>query len=159
MKNPNLMHVCDILSYVQSTHVTQFMILIEDIHHSLREAKSNIEYLQVITQPCADLMEKQSPAEIPRNLVEILNLFRFIWEQSPFYNSRRKITALCRALSNQIILQCKKFTNLDVVFKEKHSRAAIIMFQTCIDCCVEYTRIYTAVSASHEYLYYHTDAY
>ncbi|XP_031338901.1 dynein heavy chain 2, axonemal-like isoform X2 [Photinus pyralis] len=149
MKNPNLMHVCDILSYVQSTHVTQFMILIEDIHHSLREAKSNIEYLQVITQPCADLMEKQSPAEIPRNLVEILNLFRFIWEQSPFYNSRRKITALCRALSNQIILQCKKFTNLDVVFKEKHSRAAIIMFQTCIDCCVEYTRIYTAVSETH----------
>ncbi|KAK4876213.1 hypothetical protein RN001_012635 [Aquatica leii] len=127
LTNPNLKHVCDILISVQSTHIKQFLLLIEDIQRNILEAKSNIEYLQIIKDPCLEVLELESPSEIPSKLVNILNL----------------------ALSNQIITQCQNFINLDVVFKEKHSKAATNMFQTCIDCCNDYIKTYVAVSHTH----------
>ncbi|KAB0795300.1 hypothetical protein PPYR_12139 [Photinus pyralis] len=149
MGNLKLKHVCDILAFVQSTHVNQFLYVFEDLHSNVQEAKSNIEYLQTIIEPCAELFQLQSPHEIPEKLVDILNLFRFIWMRSPYYNTRQRITTLCRGLSNQIIIQCINFIKLDVVFKSKHSRAAIKMFQTCIDCCMDYIKMYAVVSETH----------
>lgn len=149
LTNPNLKYICDILTAVQSTHVRQFLMLAEEIHRNMMEAKSNIEFLQIIKQPCTDLLGLKSPADIPKHLPHILNLFRFIWMKSPFFNTIERITSLCRALSNQIIIQCKEFINLDVVFKDKHSIAAMKMFQTCIDCCTDYIKTYVAVSQAH----------
>ncbi|KAF5308522.1 hypothetical protein FQR65_LT06187 [Abscondita terminalis] len=147
--NPNLKHVCDILISVQSTHVKQFLLLVEEIQRNMLEAKSNIEYLQIIKIPCTELMVLDTPSDIPSKLVRILNLIRFIWMESPYYNSKQRITALCRALSNQIILQCKNYIDLDIMFKDKRSKASINMFQKCIDCCTEYIKIYVAVSSTH----------
>lgn len=115
----------------------------------MKEAKSNIEYLQIFEKPCAELNNAQSPTEIPEQIPHILHLFRFIWMNSPFYNAPEKIILLCRALSNQIILLCTDYIDLRVVFQRKHSRAAIAMFQTCIDCLTKYIKAYVLVADSH----------
>ncbi|KAF5292010.1 hypothetical protein FQA39_LY14127 [Lamprigera yunnana] len=149
LTNPHLTHICSILTSVQSTHVKHFLILAEELQLNILEAKSNIEFLQILKEPCQEMMELESPADIPSKLANILNLIRFIWMKSPYYNSSTKITGLCRSLSNQIITQCQQYIDLDVVFKLKHSRAAIKMFQTCIDCCIDYIKTYVAVSSTH----------
>lgn len=134
---------------VQSLHVRQFLTLIEEIERNLKEAKSNIEYLQVFEKLCADLSQAETPADIPEKIPAILNAFRFIWLHSPFYNTNEKITSLCRLLSNQIILQCTDFIHLHVIFKDKQSRKGIQMFQTCIDCLMKYIKTYVLISEAH----------
>lgn len=122
------------------------MLLMEEIERNLKEAKSNIEYLQIFEKPCAELNELASPNEIPEKIPHILHLFRFIWMNSPFYNTNEKIILLCRALSNQIIVLCSDYIDLQVVFEEKRARAAIAMFQTCIDCLTNYIKAYILVT-------------
>lgn len=143
--NVYLAKICQILSAVQSIYVRQFNTLVEEIHTSMTEAKSNIEYLQIIKAPCEE-MKLLTPKEIPTMLMRILNLFRYIWLNSPYYNTDDKITLLCRGLSNQIILQCTEYLNMDLIFKSKRTRESIEMFQTCIDCCNRYIQIYILVS-------------
>lgn len=121
------------------------MTLAEEINKNLIEVKSNIEYLQILKDPCNELRQIASPENIPPKLSSILNMIRFIWQNSPYYNTEEKITTICRALTNQIIIQCSEYVELDVVFKAKESRKAIKMFQTCIDCCIKYIQIYTLV--------------
>lgn len=144
--NKKLKHTCDILSAVQSIYVKQFLALADEINRNLVEAKSNIEYLQVLKEPCEELATVKSPEIIPTHLSEIMHLIRFIWLNSPYYNTVERITNLCRSLTNQIIIQCTKYLDLNVVFKDKHSKKAIKMFQICIDCCVRYIQIYVLVS-------------
>lgn len=145
LHNADLKHICDILVIVQSLHVRQFLTLIEEVERNLKEAKSNIEYLQVYEKLCDDLSRVETPADIPEKIPAILHAYRFIWLHSPFYGTNEKITSLCRLLSNQIILQCTDFINLSVIFKEKHSRTGISMFQTCIDCLIKYIKTYVLV--------------
>ncbi|KAI4471763.1 dynein heavy chain [Holotrichia oblita] len=149
LTNKNLRHICDILASVQSIYVKQFMTLAEEINKNLIEVKSNIEYLQILKEPCTELRQIHSPEDIPPKLSRILNMIRYIWEHSPYYNTEEKITTICRALTNQIIIQCSEYIDLDIVFKDKHSTKAIKMFQVCIDCCIKYIQIYTLVSEAH----------
>lgn len=111
----------------------------------MNEAKSNIEYLQIIKEPCEKL-NTLTPTEIPSEVMHILNLFRFIWINSSHYNTENKITTLCRGLSNQILALCTEYINLDLIFREKKTRASIEMLQNCIDCCNRYIQIYTLVN-------------
>ncbi|XP_071050357.1 dynein axonemal heavy chain 2 isoform X2 [Onthophagus taurus] len=149
LTNKDLKHTCDILAAVQSIYAKQFISLSEEINQNLIEAKSNIEYLQVLKKPCNDLRKLESPELIPPKLQIILHLIRFIWIESPYYNTVEKITTICRALTNQIILQCTTYLDLSIVFKERRTRQAIDMFQTCIETCIKYIQIYTLVSECH----------
>lgn len=143
-ENIYLEHICKILSAVQSIYVRQFNNLVEEIKSNMNEAKSNIEFLQIIKAPCEN-MQTLTPKVLPDVIMHILNLFRYIWINSPFYNTENKITTLCRGLSNQILVQCTEFINLDLIFKEKKTRESIQMLQTCIDCCNRYIQIYVLV--------------
>lgn len=145
IKNPCLIHIRNILQNVQSTYVNAFQDLCGQIEASLIEAKSNIEYLQILIEPCEKIKKAEAPSKIPALLPEILTKFRVIWLNSPYYNTKFRITALCRALSNQIILYCKEFIDLDLVFEGK-TRTAIKHFQDCIDTLHEYKREYVTVS-------------
>ncbi|XP_044753245.1 dynein axonemal heavy chain 2 [Coccinella septempunctata] len=149
LENKGLKQVCDILVAVQSTYVRQFLVLVDEIKYNVEEAKSNIEYLQVLREPCMILNDADDPSRIPENIPNILQLVRFIWLNSPFYNTPEKITLLCRAISNQIIIQCTDYINLDVVFEERATRKAIDMFNTCIDCLTQYIKLYVLISESH----------
>lgn len=127
-----------------SSYITQFLSYVQEIEQNMAEAKSNIEFLQVLNKPCEDLNTVESPAEIPEKLPLILNLVRVIWTNSPYYNSKAKITTLCKELSNQIILLCTKYIKIDEILDGK-TRMGIKMFETCIECCVKYKHIYFGV--------------
>lgn len=149
LQNKDLEHICDILVIVQSLHVRQFLTLIEDIEKSMQEAISNINYLQVYEKPCNELAEIKCPSDIPPKIPHILNLFRFIWMNSPYYNTNERIISLCRALSNQIILSCTDYIDLSIVFREKQTRKAIQIFNVCIDCLTQYIKTYVLISTTH----------
>lgn len=51
-----------------------------------------------------------------------------------------------RSLSNQIIRQCTQFIDMDIIFLQKHTKNAIKMFETCIQCLTDYIRTYVLVS-------------
>lgn len=136
--------ICKTLSAVQSIYIRQFNNLVEEIKSNMSEAKSNIEYLQIIKEPCEKL-NTLTPKQIPGKVMHILNLFRYIWVNSPYYNTESKITTLCRGLSNQILMRCTAYIELDLIFKEKKTRKAIEMLQCCIDCCNRYIQVYVLV--------------
>lgn len=52
LENEAIKHLCKILSAVQSSYVKQFRALGEEIIDNIDEAKSNIEYLNVLVEPC-----------------------------------------------------------------------------------------------------------
>ncbi|RZC39323.1 DHC N1 domain containing protein, partial [Asbolus verrucosus] len=120
LTNKSLKHICDILIAVQSTYVHQFLVLADEIERNVKESMSNIEYLAVLKKPCSELSQIENPNEVHEKLAEILHLIRFIWLNSPYYNTTEKITGLCRSLSNQVILQCTDYINLDI--SESHSQ-------------------------------------
>lgn len=138
-------HICDILVMVQSTYVRQFMILLEEIKSNIQEAKSNIDFLRVLEKPIAELKEQTHPKDIPSNLVKILQLIRYIWLKSPYYNTHERISLLCKALSNQIIAQCTHYLNLDIIFDEKKTRLGIKMLEEVIECMSQYIKAYVLV--------------
>ncbi|KAJ8721222.1 hypothetical protein PYW07_001997 [Mythimna separata] len=148
LKNPAVKHITKILVTTHSTFIHQFQSLCEEIVQKVGEATSNIEYLQVIKQPCAVLECVVDPDEISKHIPNIINLFRFIWMESPTYNSEIRITNLFKALSNQIIILCRNYIKLEELF-DGHTVKAIGEFSKCIDCCKKYREIYDLMVEAH----------
>ncbi|XP_046962283.1 dynein axonemal heavy chain 2 [Vanessa cardui] len=148
LKNPAVKHITKILVTTHSTFIHQFQVLCEEIMQKILEATSNIEYLQVIKQPCAILECVVDPDDICKHIPNIINLFRFIWMESPYYNSETRITNLFKALSNQIIILCKNYIKLDELFSGK-TKKALGEFTKCIDCCKQYREIYDLMAEAH----------
>ncbi|KAH9639974.1 hypothetical protein HF086_008069, partial [Spodoptera exigua] len=148
LKNPAVKHITKILVTTHSTFIHQFQTLCEEIVRKVREATSNIEFLQIIKQPCAVLECVVDPDEIAKHIPNIINLFRFIWMESPTYNSETRITNLFKALSNQIIILCRNYIKLDDLFDGKTIKA-LGEFSKCIDCCKKYREIYDVMAEAH----------
>ncbi|KAG5894356.1 hypothetical protein JTB14_031917 [Gonioctena quinquepunctata] len=149
LENEAIKHICNILTAIQSTYVRQFRVLADEIIRNVEESKSNIEFLNVLVAPSEELAATKSPDDFGKTIPKIFQLIRYIWMNSPYYNTNEKITQLCRALSNQVILQCKSYINLDEVFVKKNTQKSNKMFQTCIDCITDYIRAYVLISNSH----------
>lgn len=148
LKNPAVRHITKILVTTHSTFIHQFQSLCDEIVQKVSEATSNIEFLQVIKQPCAILECVVDPDEIAKHIPQIINLFRFIWMESPYYNSEARITNLFKALSNQIIILCRTYIKLDELF-EGETKKALGEFSKCIDCCKKYREIYDVMAEAH----------
>ncbi|KAI5642765.1 dynein-1-beta heavy chain, flagellar inner arm I1 complex [Phthorimaea operculella] len=148
LKYPSVKHITRILVTTHSTFIHQFQSLCEEVVQKIKEAKSNIEYLQVINQPCAVLECVIDPDEIANHIPHILCLFRFIWKESPYYNSEARITNLFKALSNQIIILCRTYIKLDDLF-DGNTKQAMGEFSKCIDCCKKYREIYDVMAEAH----------
>ncbi|XP_068632350.1 dynein axonemal heavy chain 2 [Battus philenor] len=148
LQNPAVKHITKILVTTHSTFIHQFQALCDEIVQKIKEATSNIEFLQVIKQPCAVLECVVDPDKISEHVPQIINLFRFIWMESPYYNSEARITNLFKALSNQIIILCKNYIQLDDLF-EGHTKKALGEFSKCIDCCKKYREIYEVMAEAH----------
>ncbi|XP_037870398.1 dynein axonemal heavy chain 2 isoform X3 [Bombyx mori] len=148
LKNPAVRHITKTLVTTHSTFIHQFQTLCQEVIQKINEATSNIEYLQVIKQPCAILECVIDPDEIAKHVPQIINLFRFIWMESPYYNSEARITNLFKALSNQIIILCRNYVNLDELF-EGETKKALGEFTKCIECCKKYREIYDTMAEAH----------
>lgn len=148
VKHPAVKHITKILVTTHSTFIIQFQTLCDEIIQKIGEAKSNIEFLQVIKQPCAVLECVVDPDEIAKHIPQIMSLFRFIWMESPFYNSETRITNLFKSLSNQIIILCRNYINLEALFNGA-TKKALGEFTKCIECCKKYREIYDIMAEAH----------
>ncbi|XP_045494772.1 dynein axonemal heavy chain 2 [Colias croceus] len=148
LRNPAVKHITKILVTTHSTFIHQFQALCDEINQKIKEATSNIEFLQVIKQPCAILECVEDPDEICNHIPQIINLFRVIWMESPYYNSETRITNLFKALSNQIIILCRNYIKLEDLF-DGQTKKALGEFSKCIDCCKRYREIYDLMAEAH----------
>lgn len=137
--------IISILMLTQSTYVQQFLTLREDIELEIVKAKSNIEYLSLLKEPCRELRQCTTPDGLTPILPKIIHLCRTIWLNSPYYNTTDKMTNLFTTLSNEIIIICRNLIDLRQVFKGK-TRASIQMFYDCIRVCEEYKKLYVKVN-------------
>ncbi|XP_015190542.1 PREDICTED: dynein-1-beta heavy chain, flagellar inner arm I1 complex-like [Polistes dominula] len=140
--------IVNILLETQSTYVRQFLMLREEIQQKMLEARSNIEYLTLLREPCEELKQCTTPGGLVPILPKIIHLCRTIWLHSPFYNTTEKMANLFSALSNQIIIICENFIDLQQVFEGK-TRASIEMFSDCIRACEDYKKHYLQISDAH----------
>jgi dynein heavy chain len=58
------------------------------LQEGMQEAKSNIEFLKIVREPCVELDESTSPADIPKIIPKLLQTVRIIWVNSPYFNTR-----------------------------------------------------------------------
>ncbi|CAM5129627.1 unnamed protein product, partial [Natator depressus] len=59
------------------------------------QAQSNLRFLSILKEPFQELSTLQ-PKDIPDKLPHLISLVRIIWVNSPYYNTRERITALFR---------------------------------------------------------------
>ncbi|KAL9923028.1 dynein heavy chain 2, axonemal kl-2 [Glossina fuscipes fuscipes] len=140
--------IITILRASQSVYIKQIDELISECRQEMEEAKSNIKYLYLLIEPCAQIDKAESPSSVPALLPRIINFIVYIWLKSPFYNRKDLITNLFRNLSNQIIRFCVKQTNVEKIL-EGNSRFGIKMCNMSIDCCLSYKAIYERMAKEH----------
>jgi len=137
--------IIDILLAAQSTYVRQFQMLKEEIEHGIAEAKSNIEFLSILKDTCAELKTCATPASVAQYLPKMIHLLRTIWLNSPYYNTRERISNLFNAFSNQVVVMCKDFIDLTELFAGK-TRKSMKVLDECIKLCENYKTLYYKVS-------------
>lgn len=57
------------------------------MQQALLEAKTNVEYLQILEEPCKEFELAESPAKAVELVPNILFLVRVIYRRSPYYNT------------------------------------------------------------------------
>lgn len=62
------------------------------------QAQSNLRFLSILKEPFQELATLR-PKDIPDKLPHLISLVRIIWVNSPYYNTRERITALFRKVS------------------------------------------------------------
>jgi len=147
MHKDTVVLIIDILSGAQSTYVRQLLILKDEIETGIVEAKSNIEFLSILKDTYAELIECTDTTSIAKCLPKMMHLFRTIWLNAPYYNTHGRITILFSALSNQIVVMCKDFIDLNDIFAGK-TRKSMKILNNCIKLCEDYRSLYDSVSYS-----------
>uniref|UniRef100_A0A8C2YNS3 Dynein axonemal heavy chain 2 n=2 Tax=Chinchilla lanigera TaxID=34839 RepID=A0A8C2YNS3_CHILA len=74
------------------------------------------------------------PKDISSKLPKLISLIRIIWVNSPYYNTRERLTSLFRKMSNEIIRLCCHAISLDRIF-EGYVSSSKEDLQGCISCC------------------------
>ncbi|XP_076651590.1 dynein heavy chain 2, axonemal kl-2 [Halictus rubicundus] len=148
LQSPLVKKITEYLSVSLSTYVRQFLALKDEIEDGVNEAKSNIEYLRVLMTEAAEFNKCTEPSETGQHLMKLMHLFRAIWLNSPYYNSQERIENLFKALSNQIIILCRDYVNLNEVFEGK-TRKSMKKFVECVDACENYKSLYVEVASAH----------
>lgn len=148
LQHEDVQQIIHVLRNSHSVYIKQVDELIEECHNEMEEAKSNIKYLFLLNEPCSHIDQAESPAAVPALIPKIVNIIRYIWLNSEFYQRRDLITGLFRNLSNQIIKFSLDQVNVDKVL-QGNPRFGIRMANMAIDCCLSYRAIYDLMSKEH----------
>ncbi|XP_036148975.1 dynein-1-beta heavy chain, flagellar inner arm I1 complex isoform X2 [Monomorium pharaonis] len=142
LSNMEVQSILHVLANIRSPSVDSFQFLTLKLHEGLKQAASNIMYLNILSDACNNL---KCPDEMEEPMMKILFLILFIWTESPFYNISNNIEVLCEAISTQIVQQCKNYINLQVIL-EGDAESGINILWKCISCCQTYKTIYNKVT-------------
>ncbi|KOX73845.1 Dynein-1-beta heavy chain, flagellar inner arm I1 complex [Melipona quadrifasciata] len=137
-RNIEVQMIINILKNSHSPSASKLQELFVYIDIGLKEAQSNLMYLNILLHFCKNLNILE---DVENSLTEALFLILFIWTESPFYSTKSNMEILCQALSSQIIEQCKKHIKLDIILGNS-PEMGIQMLKKCIFCCNIYKTIY-----------------
>ncbi len=140
LDQPKLTEIVNVLQQANSTYLVNFRNLSSLIHKGSLEAKSNLKFLSPLRAPCTKLAAAE-PGDIPELLPGILDLVRMISTLSPFYAEEEKITNLLLKISYQIIAQCRKNVDLELLFGGD-VLASMDALKQNIACCGEWRKAY-----------------
>ncbi|KAJ7313214.1 hypothetical protein JRQ81_004493, partial [Phrynocephalus forsythii] len=114
------------------------------------QAQSNLRFLSILKEPFQELATLR-PKDIPEKLPHLISLVRIVWVNSPYYNSRERITALFRKMSNKIIQMCCKDISLDRLF-EGYVLSSRQTLHSCISCMSSWKDCYQHAAYMHNKL-------
>lgn len=137
----DFLRIVNILRKNQSVFVKpleEFIVLIEK---EIEQTINNIGYLKLLIEPCKEISDAQSPADIPMKLAKVIHIIRYIWLNSKYYNSSDDIIKLYRFVGNQIIKFCCEKINVSGIFNGD-ALNQIKLANLSIDCCLYYRAIY-----------------
>lgn len=126
-------HIESILFLAKSSYLPPFRKLAQQIQDGSRQAQSNLTFLSILREPYQELAFMK-PKDISEKLPKLISLIRIIWVNSPHYNTRERLTALFRKMSNEIIRLCCHSISLDRIF-EGYVSSSKKDLQGCIACC------------------------
>ncbi|XP_069776188.1 dynein axonemal heavy chain 2 isoform X2 [Narcine bancroftii] len=147
LDKPGVKHIQSILELSKSSYIGPFLKLAKLIQDGRGQARSNLSFLALLNVPCQELTTLEVK-DIPPKLPHILNLVRVIWINSKFYNTRDRITALFRKLSNEIIHLCSKKISLDKIF-EGYTKSSKATLHDCMECCRAWKRHFMHAASVH----------
>ncbi|KAF6211132.1 hypothetical protein GE061_014246, partial [Apolygus lucorum] len=111
-------------------------------------ANSNRSYLHLLLEPCKLLEEASELDAIPDVIPKILFVYKYIWANSPHYNSDELLIKQLMALSNQVVTKCKDTVNLRIVLDGK-PRTGIKMFRKIVNCLDNFQTLYNRAITLH----------
>ncbi|XP_063098620.1 dynein axonemal heavy chain 2 isoform X5 [Cavia porcellus] len=126
-------HIETILRLSKSSYLMPFMKLAQQIQDGSAQAQSNLTFLSILKEPYQELAHMH-PKDIANKLPRLISLIRIIWVNSPYYNTRERLTSLFRKMSNEIIRLCCHAISLDRIF-EGYVSSSKVDLQGCITCC------------------------
>ncbi|XP_014474609.1 PREDICTED: dynein heavy chain 2, axonemal [Dinoponera quadriceps] len=132
-----------LLENVRSPSVDSFHHLTVQLHEGLEQAASNVTYLKVLSDACNDL---KCPDEVEEPVTKVMLLILFIWTESSFYNTSNNIEVLCRAVSAQVVQQCKEYVDLQALLEGAAENGTSVL-RKCISCCRTYRTVYDKVTS------------
>ncbi|XP_053218034.1 dynein axonemal heavy chain 2 isoform X2 [Podarcis raffonei] len=143
-------HIETILAFSKSSYVTPFQRLAKQIQDGSEQAQSNLRFLSILKEPFQELSTLR-PQNIPEKLPHLISLVRIVWVNSPYYNTRERITALFRKMSNKIIQMCCKDISLDRLF-EGYINSTRQTLHGCISCMSSWKDSYQHAAHMHNKL-------
>ncbi|XP_037072257.1 dynein heavy chain 2, axonemal-like [Pollicipes pollicipes] len=130
----------DVLEHAKSSYIGRFNRLAHEIQDGSQQAESNKHYLSLLQEPCEEL-SKSSPDEMAGQLEHVLTLIRVVWNNSPYYNTRERVTGILRRVSTEVINVCQNVISIDDIFNGR-CRSSIRTLEQCIDCSMAWKNIY-----------------
>uniref|UniRef100_H2ZI79 Dynein axonemal heavy chain 2 n=1 Tax=Ciona savignyi TaxID=51511 RepID=H2ZI79_CIOSA len=140
LDKPGVKKIQRILEKAKSSYVGPFRKLAKLIQDGSAQAQSNLRFLSLFKAPCEKLATA-TPKDIPKLLPDIVKIIRVIWVNSDHYNTRERLTALFRKLSNEVIRICCREISLDRIF-DGYVNSSSIVLTNCVDCCLAWKEIY-----------------
>lgn len=148
MEHTDFLKIVNILKHSKSIYPKQIHDIFDELIVELAIANDNIDFLQVIVEPCHQINVADTPLDIPPKLKRIMHIFRVVWLKSKYFNTKELITNLFKYLSNQIIIYCRNKIDVKKVLNS-HPRLGIKVANMSIDCCMAYKMIYEHVAQYH----------
>ncbi|XP_016658684.2 dynein gamma chain, flagellar outer arm-like [Acyrthosiphon pisum] len=146
--------ILTILKQHQSILVHSFNNALDEIKAAKVEAKSNLNYLQILWDPVMSLYNVQSPNDVLTRLPDIFVKFIFIFEESEYYNKWSDISRLYEYLGNQIVFICRKTIKMSELFSG-NTESVLNKLRVSMNCCENYISIYTKVITAIDFLYFY----
>ncbi|XP_077117756.1 dynein axonemal heavy chain 2 [Ranitomeya variabilis] len=150
LDKPGVKRIELILQLAKSSYIGPFQKLSKQIQEGSVQAQSNLSFLTLLKQPFQEMVSLKIK-EIPNKLPHLLALVRIIWVNSPYYNTRERLTSLFRKISNEIIRLCSREISLDRIFDGFITSSRKVL-QDCIECCTTWKEQYTRAAQTHHSL-------